>query len=428
MKTVLLSALFFFCVPFSFCGEDEGLRASDFSFSGVSGLETAVPEPVRPVIKNWTVLIYVSARNNLALEALRDVNEMEAYGSTDGMNVVVELGRIKGEPIFNPFASVQETVPPQNDWTGSRRFLIKKDQDTETVTSAVLQHAPDSDMGDWKHLTEFITWGKTNFPAKRYLLIVGGHGSGWRGVKEPANKGISYDEISKRHISPAELAGALKSAGGVDVYASDACLMQTFEVLYELRGAADYVVGSQETTPGGGYNYTLMLEKLSSAGEAASGAQAVLEAFSEFYGADKKSVTISIASPAAADKVAAELDNFAGLVLNSPAEMKLYHDKKFSLRNFEDESMRDLYQLMTLYYENSAAPEVKRSAERIIRLIAGELVTRNAAVGYKSKDANGVSIYFPMWYMDYSPRYDRLGFSSATRWNEMVKAVLDSKK
>ncbi|MDD5210330.1 MAG: clostripain-related cysteine peptidase [Elusimicrobiales bacterium] len=425
-----LLSLLFFIVPQARAFQLETLGAKNLPATEVP----AAPDPGRPASsKKWTVLIYVSARNNLGLEAIKDVNEMEAAGSTDRVNVVVEMGRIKCDPPFNPFASVQEPLPPQADWTGVRRFLIKKDSDPLTINSPALAYYPDADMGDWKHLAEFISWGKANYPAEKYLLVVGGHGSGWRGVKPPpgAPKGISYDEVSGNHISPAELAQAIKAGGGVNVYASDACLMQTMEVIYELKDSAEYIVGSQETTPGSGYNYEVFLKALAAApGDAFSAAQSIMKGFSEYYGSgpQQQSVTMSIVRPAHAAEMAAKMDKFARLVAASPADMKLYHDKKFGLRSYDDEDARDLYQLMKLYYDNTPTPAVKEAAREIIVLLSEKLVARNDAVGYKSKDSNGLSVYFPIFYMNYKAKYEYLAFSAATYWDEMVKAVVESKK
>ncbi|MDP2867103.1 MAG: clostripain-related cysteine peptidase [Elusimicrobiota bacterium] len=411
-------------------------RAFQLENLGAADLPAVILEapaaPVRPAVKDWTVLIYVSARNSLGLEAIKDVNEMEAAGSTDKVNVVAELGRIKCDPPFNPFSSVQEPLPPQADWTGSRRFLMVKDTDPLKINSPVLAHFPDADMGDWRHLADFISWGKANYPAKKYLLIVGGHGSGWRGVKPPpgAVKGISYDEPSGSHIAPAELALAIKAGGGVNVYASDACLMQTFEVVYDLKDSAEYVVGSQETTPGSGYNYEVFLKALAAApSDSFTAAQSIMKGFSEFYyGTQKRSVTMSIVRPPAAPALAAKLDKFARLVAASPADMRLYHEKKFGLRSFDDEDARDLYQLMKLYFDNSPTPAVQEAAKDVIVFLSEKFVPRNDALGHKSRDANGVSIYFPIFYMNYKPKYEHLSFSAATYWDEMVKAVVNSKK
>ncbi|MCM2266407.1 MAG: clostripain-related cysteine peptidase [Elusimicrobiales bacterium] len=386
--------------------------------------------PARPAPKEWTVLVYVSARNNLCFEAINDVNEMEAAGSSDKVNVVVELARMKCEPPFNPFAPAPKP-PPQADWTGSRRFLMRKDADPAMINSPVLAHYPDADMGDWKHLAEFIAWGKANYPAKKYLLVVSGHGGGWRGVKPPPGvKGISYDDVSGSHISPAELAAAIRAGGGVDVYSSDACLMQTVEVVYDLKDAAQYVVGSQETTPGSGYNYEVFLNALAARpADAFTAAQAVMKGFSEFYyNTEKKSVTMSIVRPALAGELAKKLDKFARLVAASPEDMKLYHEKKWGLRSFDDEDARDLYQVLKLYFDNSPTPAVRDAAKEAIVFLSEKFVARNDALGYKSKDANGLSAYFPLFYLNYKPKYEYLTFSRDTYWDEMVKAVVESKK
>lgn len=389
------------------------------------------PAPARPAQKEWTVLIYVSARNNLGLEAIKDVNEMEAAGSTDKVNVVVEMGRIVTEPAFNPFSSVQEPAPPQADWTGSRRFLMVKDADPLKINSPVLAHFPDADMGDWKHLAEFINWGKANYPARKYLLVVGGHGSGWRGVKPPpGNKGISYDEPSGNHISPAELAAAIKAGGGVNVYASDACLMQTVEVIYDLKDSAEYVVGSQETTPGSGWNYEVFLKALqANPSDSFTAAQAIMKGFSEFYyGTQKMSVTMSIVRPSAAAGLVAKMDKFARLAAASQADLKVYQDGRFGLRHFDDEDARDLYQLMQLYYEKSPTPAVKEAAREVIAALAQGFVLRNDALGYKSKDANGVSVYCPFYSPDYKEKYGYLSFSRATAWDEFLRALAEYKQ
>jgi len=429
VNKISLPAALLFCLAF-FTLPAQALRLETLAAADLPAVElpgAAAPSRAASA-KEWTVLIYVSARNNLGLEAIKDVNEMEAAGSTDRVNVVAEMGRIKCDPPFNPFSSVQELPPPQADWTGVRRFLIKKDPDPLTITSPVLAHFPDADMGDWKHLADFIAWGKANYPAKKYLLIVGGHGSGWRGVKPPAAKGISYDEVSNNHISPAELAAAIKAGGGVNVYASDACLMQTIEVIYDLKDSAEYIVGSQETTPGSGYNYEVFLKALSAnPGDAFAAAQSIMKGFSEFYGAQKQSVTMSIVRPAYAAELAGKLDKFARLVAASQADMKLYHDKKFGLRSFDDEDARDLYQLMKLYYDNSPTPAVKEAAKDVIVFLSEKMVARNDALGYKSKDANGLSVYFPIFDLNYKQKYEYLSFSRATYWDEMLRAVMAAK-
>jgi hypothetical protein len=75
-------------------------------------------------------------------------------------------------------------------------------------------------------------------------------------------KGISYDDETNHHITTPQMGAMLKGINGVDVYGSDACLMQMPEVDYELKDSVDYIVGSEETEPGDGYTYNTFLGPL----------------------------------------------------------------------------------------------------------------------------------------------------------------------
>jgi len=56
----------------------------------------------------------------------------------------------------------------------------------------------------------------------------------------------------------------------IDIIAMDACLMQMIEVPWELSGAAGMLVGSQTVTPGGGNDYSSMLNYLNGNSDAES--------------------------------------------------------------------------------------------------------------------------------------------------------------
>ena len=83
---------------------------------------------------------------------------------------------------------------------------------------------------------------------------------------------------------------------------------------------------------------------------------------------------------------------------------------------------------MKLYYDNSQTPAVKEAAKDVIVSLSEKLVVRNDAVGHKSKDANGISVHFPLFYMNYKPKYEYLTFSQATYWDEMIKAAVNTKR
>lgn len=117
-------------------------------------------------MKAWTVLIYMAADNNLDLFAVKDLHELEHMGSTDDVDVVVQIDRY-GDGRTGP-ASRGRVVKDENWEKLDIRFVSVLDEIGETNT------------GDPQVLRSFIEWGATTFPAERYMLVLWNHGSGWK--------------------------------------------------------------------------------------------------------------------------------------------------------------------------------------------------------------------------------------------------------
>ena len=116
--------------------------------------------------KEWTVMAYLNGNSDIEKYCLEKVNYLEQAGSTDKVNFVVELARMRGQ---------REDDISDGDWTGARRYLLARDGDMGHIASAALQSFGNTDMADWRHLADFISWAKQNYPAKHYVLIVFGH-------------------------------------------------------------------------------------------------------------------------------------------------------------------------------------------------------------------------------------------------------------
>ncbi|MCK5358960.1 MAG: hypothetical protein KAJ48_11240, partial [Elusimicrobiales bacterium] len=231
----------------------------------------------------WLVMVFINARNNLWRAGILDINEMEIIGSTDKIAVTAEIGIIQ-------------------DKGNSTRFFIQKDTDTSTITSPGVQ-VMNSDMGSWKHFVNFAKWSIRRHPAKKYMVILWNHGSGRVDIggadNTGAELGIAYDDLTRNFIRNSQIAMALKEisqyAGKkVDVYSSDACLMQMLSVAYEIKDHAEYLVQSEEIVPGYGFPYDTLLTDLnakpSSSGE--EGARIIVDRYNEFYEL-KKSILLS---------------------------------------------------------------------------------------------------------------------------------------
>ena len=97
-----------------------------------------------------------------------DFNEAELVGSTDRVRLVAQLDRYQGG--FNG----------DGNWTDTRRFLLQRDNDLNTISSPY-QSIGEADMSDPQTLVDFVTWGIQEFPADKYVLIMSDHGMGWPG-------------------------------------------------------------------------------------------------------------------------------------------------------------------------------------------------------------------------------------------------------
>ena len=220
MKTALKIAAALLALPGAglfaqdFIGQDfrEALGNAREQLDTSSAAPAAIPVPVdfaaddsAPLAeKEWTVMVFMNGKNNLEGDALADINEMEKAGSSAGVNVIVEVGQFTGDRMA--------------------RYYITKDTQAAVIASPVLGAAASIDMGDPASVKDFALWAEKRFPARKYMLVLWDHGTGWlKGNPAPARssaKGISEDWITKHNIDTPQLGRLVKDieAGGGRVH------------------------------------------------------------------------------------------------------------------------------------------------------------------------------------------------------------------
>lgn len=223
------------------------------SLAQFSGTQRPSPSTASPPLKEWTFLVYMNSDNNLYEYGFLNVMQMEKVGSSDQVNIVVQMD------------------PEPRNLPTTRYFINKNSQAQQgKITSQVVGQLGETNMGDPKTLTDFLVWGAQNYPAKHYAVVVWNHGGGWVGV--------SYDDNPSAHLSTPQVRQALegfntylsrsaarngfRTAQKIDLINFDACLMSTLEVAYELKDVANYLVASQFNEPGEGEDYTNFLNPL----------------------------------------------------------------------------------------------------------------------------------------------------------------------
>ncbi len=399
----------------------------------ISNMDIAVPDAQqdkgildwlfgkKPEVKapaEWTIMVYSSAKNDLEPYLLKDLNEMEMIGSNAKVNIVAEVGRIDGYDSSD------------GDWKGVRRYYITKDNDKTKMGSKMLQDMGMLDQGDYRTLAAFGKWAKQAYPAKKYMLIVSNHGSGWeKGVQRAIlNKGISYDEQSGNHINTPELGQALREIGKVDVFGTDACLMQMAEVVYEIKDSVDYIVGSEETEPGDGYTYNDFLGPVTAKPAMTPmevGKQAV-NAYADHYDKIDQGHTQSLAKASSVNKLLTVSNAFAEAMMAS-GEKALAKTSRDAAVNFAMDENRDLYDFTRLVVAGSQNADVKLKGQALMNFITGELVllnrSRDDKGGYWSGPkeytlAKGMAAYFPNSTL--GAGYADLAWAKASKWDEFV--------
>ncbi len=160
-------------------------------------------------IKPWTVLIYTSATPDLQKPILESLQET-AQGAHDQVEVVAQLGQDQS----------------------SQRLRLHQGQLTPLAESVP------TDMAAPSSLHDFVRWGMQKFPAQRYAVVLGGHGSGLGGA--------ITDSARQKMMRLPQLAGALEGLPSpIEVLVFNTCLAAQAEVVTELGESAKEMVASQ---------------------------------------------------------------------------------------------------------------------------------------------------------------------------------------
>ncbi len=190
----------------------------------------------------WTVLLYLCGTDLESRYGFASINIEEICSADlgDNVNMVIETG---GSGTW------QTGGIPNNKLA---RFHV------ENGEMCLNETCPSSSMGDAGTLRDFISWGASEYPADRYMLVLWNHGGG-------SLFGICVDEMyNGDSLSLKEVETALAEAKvPFEVAGFDACLMSTLETAEVFQGYAHYMVASEETEPGTGWDYTEWLNYLS---------------------------------------------------------------------------------------------------------------------------------------------------------------------
>jgi hypothetical protein len=227
--------------------------------------------------------------------ALFNLQQMAAVGSSAGLNIVAEIDRapLGKYPAPPPIAGVGPGLLNLAPFSTAKRLFVKQGQFQEIADLGEINTA------DPANLADFIQWGVKTYPAAHYMLVLWDHGGGWQGfgVDETLPNSAGSDMMGLLRIQTGVSSG-LRLAGlsKFDIIGFDACLMASLEVAETVKPYANYLLASEESEPGHGWDYNVLagaasLDALALSKRIADGFQAIANTATWKDGA---SITLSV--------------------------------------------------------------------------------------------------------------------------------------
>lgn len=420
----------------------------------------------------WTILHYTAVDNNLEGAAFNDYYEMQSVGSGDGVKIVTQFDRADGfENRFGDWTDTRrfyiEQVDPQPepDATGKRAALLDyfvnagygdadslKPQvdalDDATVAKIYesnnvgvtfdqteVEDLGEVDMGDPQSLTDFLIWGTQNYPAEHYMVIIGSHGGGWRGIG-PDDGGGQESMLELPEIDQA-LGNAQTELGieKFDIVGFDACLMAVTDVAATLEPHANYVLFSQEVIPSNGWEYfhSITAMKENPDWDVFQVGSAFIDNYIAYYAGPggRTKVDLGLVETAGLPNLLASLDNFAQVVKTDTVELlsalgTARNNSQAFGTSLGDRanafSYVDLKDFMTWFsVQTTISEDAYNAAQEVIAAYDGAVVYSQA--DSKLPGSTGLGIYLPstpIYYEAYGTDYSKEAPANFVFWQDYL--------
>ena len=382
---------------------------------------------IERIEKDWAFLAYMAGDNDLSASGLKDVMEMSTAGAPEYAYVAVELDT----------SGVLD---------GSIRYEItERDVKDNKGYRCVIDRIPEKDSGDPQTFFNFLQWSFGRYRAKKYLVVVWGHGTGFRETKGVGTDWGSHNSLDMRELrntleqNRTELTKERRNFEKLAILGFDSCLMAMIEIVYELRGETQFVVGSQQDEYKDGWPYNKVLEGIRDREEKddkpiAPDALSILivDTYTEFY---KDHVVASATQSAIrTEGIEHAMSTLSGLgqelrkQLQSRGRDEVRAEIKRVRNDVQAFKAADYVDLLDLA-EKLASSDLLNSGERVGRVQElaerlwqqlhkkhGGCILESGIAGSGVNDAHGLSVWFPAtatMYQEFRSQYVVLDFAKS---------------
>ena len=415
--------------------------------------------------KPWTFIVYCAADNDLYSFAGRNIKQMEAVGSTETINILVQL---------DMHLQAKSKI--------TKRYLIKKNK---AVLIETIQQGLDS--GDPKSLVACCEWAVKNYPAEEYALIFWNHGTGIidpsiskiinpselfalnkesnmieldRSIgfleyidsapsPEMPKRGVCFDSTTGNYLTNKKLEESLATICSAQILGKklgiigfDACLMSMLEITNIVKPYAQFHVGSQEAELGTGWDYSSILMPFSKGSlSPCDFAKNIVASYKTMYENITNDYTQSAIDLSKINALEESIHNLSLLLTEG-----LYGTEKNLLSTaiktsrqgssctyFSEPSYIDLHHFLSNLHkkievcvQNAKTKQIGlyvkiKNEIKQATLLLEDAIIANVA-GKDLKNAQGLSIYFPEKKIHHS--YKKSLFSITNSWPKFLEKYL----
>lgn len=171
--------------------------------------------------KKWTILIYANGNNEYEPEMYNTFKDLEEIPIIPEINIIIQLAR--ENPTIARLIRQDLNIPERESWVGVRRYEVFKGK------SRLLKNLGQINMADPKNLLRFLNWGIENYPAQKYIVILGGHSISLIGGLPDFSQERPY-VMGLPELC--QVFNLLKKR--IDLVIFDMCYMNYIEIMYEL--------------------------------------------------------------------------------------------------------------------------------------------------------------------------------------------------
>ena len=412
--------------------------------AGALGFESLGPAVAGRSPAEWTVMVFMAGDdanpNGIEYAINQDLGEIKRVGSTESVHFLVQTDGYRQQNCY--------------------RYRLRRETSLEADRLGL--YRGDLNTGKVSTITDFVSWCQSSFPARRYALILWGHGSGHddqdiyrlgRGNLSPRlaarlasrnlgffgrtrramverqgpNKGYGFDSSAADFLDNRELKKALAAVKRIlgrplDLLGFDACLMANMEVAYQIGRYAKFLVASEQMEPGDGWSYQEAFRGLPAkpAMEPKALGAAIVHAYRKAY---KSQQTLSAVDQGRIAGLGKDLKAFADALGKNPS---LFHEAQVAAMNFSPEGTegyRDLGAFLAAVRDRDRGAPA-RAAKKALASYREAIV---AAAGA----GTGLTVYLPGNYRPYRPGgtdalYQLMDFPMQCGWSGLLATVYRS--